>query len=591
MDCVRAAQRQTPLQKTPLPLRPGPLAKTRPGAGWGPLLASAILLGAGATNVVAEEQFLRQRERDRVLRQQLESHPDVRAKIPANDSAQLPVGESPCFPISAIQLVGDSAEQFQWALKAANPSEDPALGRCLGGRGVNLTMRRIQDAIIQRGYVTTRVLAAPQDLRPGTLTLTLVPGRIGAIRFAEGTSRRANAWSAIPASPGQLLNVRDIEQALENFKRVPTAEADIQITPAPSASATSATSDVVIAWSQKLPARLSVSLDDSGSQGTGKYQGTLTLSLDDPLSLNDLFYANLTHDLGGGEPGNRGSGGHTLYYSLPLGYWALALTNSEYGYHQTVAGANVPYLYRGESRTNELRLTRLLYRDAHRKTSAWSSLWTRSSENFIDDTEIELQRRRMAGWEAGLNHREYLGTSTLELSAGYRRGTGAHDALAAPEEAVGEGTSRAAVITASSQLQIPFALYGQSLTYISALRAQWNRTPLVPQDRFAIGGRYTVRGFDGESVLSAERGWTSRNELGLNLGASGQQLYAGVDAGRVGGPSTDYLVGRTLVGAVVGLRGGYQWLYYDWSWGTPLKKPDGLQAASLTSAFTLSLSF
>jgi len=586
MDCVSATHQQTPLW-----IVPELLAKTRPGNGWQTLLASALLLVVGAMDAVAEEQFLRQRERDRALRQQLDTHPDIRSSAPVKDDSTLPVGETPCFTIRSILLTGDSAEQFQWSLDSVNAGSDPAVGRCLGANGVNLAMRRIQDAIIARGYVTTRVLAAPQDLRAGLLTLTLIPGRIGTIRFAPGTSGRANAWNAAPVSPGQLLNVRDIEQALENFKRVPTAEADIQITPAQTASVTSAHSDVVIAWSQKRPARLSVSVDDSGSKGTGKYQGNLTLSLDDPLSLNDLFYTNLTHDLGGGEPGKRGSRGHTLYYSLPLGYWALSLTNSEYGYHQTVAGANVPYLYRGESRSNELRMTRLLYRDAHRKTSAWSSLWTRSSENFIDDTEIELQRRRMAGWEAGLNHREYLGTSTLELSTGYRRGTGAHHALAAPEEAIGEGTSRSAIITASSQLQIPFALYQQPLTYVAGLRAQWNRTPLVPQDRFSIGSRYTVRGFDGESILSAERGWTLRNEFALNLGASGQQVYAGVDAGRVGGPSSDYLVGKTLVGAVVGLRGGYQWLYYDCSWGTPLKKPDGLQTASLTSAFTVSLSF
>lgn len=577
--------------RTRQPTFPCLLAKKRSDSRWGRWLTGAILLFVGAIYVSAEEQFLRQQERERALRQQLEPHPDIRTEIPATDEGRLPVGESPCFTIRAIQLIGDSAGRFQWALPAADTPGDPALGRCLGTTGINLTMKRIQNAIIARGYVTTRLLAEPQDLASGILVLTLIPGRIGHIRLAEGTRMRARAWGALPAAPGDLLNLRDIEQALENFKRVPSAEADIQITPATAADALPGDSDVVVVWTQKRPARVSLSADNSGSKGTGKYQGNITLSLDDLASLNDLFYLNLTHDLGGGESGNRGSRGNTLHYSLPFGYWTLGLTSSEFDYHQSVAGANVPYLYRGESRTNELRLTRLLYRDAQRKTSAWSSLWTRSSENFIDDTQVELQRRRMAGWEAGLSHRDYLGASTLELNAGYRRGTGAHAALAAPEEATGEGTSRAALITASSQLQIPFAFFDQSLTYTSGWRAQWNRTPLVPQDRFAIGGRYTVRGFDGENVLSAERGWTLRNELGLNLGTSGQQLYTGVDAGRVGGRSSDYLPGRTLAGAVVGIRGGYQWLSYDWSWGTPLQKPDGLQTASLTSAFTVSLSF
>ncbi|MDH8061917.1 ShlB/FhaC/HecB family hemolysin secretion/activation protein, partial [Klebsiella pneumoniae] len=78
---------------------------------------------------------------------------------------------------------------------------------------------------------------------------------------------------------------------------------------------------------------------------------------------------------------------------LPMGYWQLAFTTSEYNYEQSVAGATQTYQYRGESRTNDLRLSRLLYRDAVRKTTAWGGLWTRSSENFIDDTEIGNQDR------------------------------------------------------------------------------------------------------------------------------------------------------------------------------------------------------
>ncbi|MGK9517704.1 ShlB/FhaC/HecB family hemolysin secretion/activation protein, partial [Salmonella enterica subsp. enterica] len=83
-------------------------------------------------------------------------------------------------------------------------------------------------------------------------------------------------------------------------------------------------SDVVIKWSQQFPARVSLSVDNSGSKSTGKYQGNVSLSLDNLLSLNDLFYASFNHDLGGGESGRHGSNGNTLHYSLPMGYWQLA---------------------------------------------------------------------------------------------------------------------------------------------------------------------------------------------------------------------------------------------------------------------------
>ncbi|SFW83276.1 Hemolysin activation/secretion protein [Pseudomonas sp. NFACC04-2] len=540
-----------------------------------------------------EDELLRQQERERGLREQLESRPDVRLQAAPVDEGieRLPAKETPCFAINDIRLIGEASEKFQWALRAANPKDDPAVGRCLGGGGINLTMKRMQNAIIEAGYVTTRVLAEAQDLNSGVLVLTLVPGRIREIRFEEGTSARANAWNAMPANPGDLLNLRDIEQALENFKRVPTAEADIKIAPARAADARPGESDVVIAWSQRFPARVSLSVDNSGSKSTGKYQGNISLSLDNLLSLNDLFYASVNHDLGGGESGHRGSDGSTLHYSLPFGYWQLGFTSSEYNYEQSVAGANQSYQYRGESRNNEVRLSRLLYRDAVRKTTAWGSLWTRSSENFIDDTEVGNQKRRMAGWQLGLDHREFIGASILDLGVAYRRGTGAHDALRAPEEDFDAGTSRSQIITADAQLQVPFQVGDQRLRYIGGWRAQWNRTPLVPQDRFSIGGRYSVRGFDGENILSADRGWTLRNEIGLSLGQTGQELYTGIDYGEVSGQSSEFLIGQRLAGAVVGIRGGYKGLSYDWSVGTPLKKPDGFETANVTSAFTVIWSF
>lgn len=556
------------------------------------LVVWIIAVGSVAQAAEPEDELLRQQERERVMRDQLQSRPDVRLQVPQDEGdSLLHVKEVPCFAINDIRLIGEASEQFQWALEAANPQDDPAIGRCLGGAGINMTMKRMQNVIIEAGYVTTRVLAEAQDLNSGILVLTLVPGRIREIRFAEGTSRRANLWNAMPASPGDLLNLRDIEQALENFKRVPTAETDIQITPARAADAKPGESDVVIKWSQRLPARVSLSIDNSGSKSTGKYQGNVSLSLDNLLSLNDLFYASLNHDLGGGESGQRGSDGNTFHYSLPFGYWQLAFTTSEYHYEQSVAGATQAYQYRGESRSNDLRLSRLLYRDAVRKTTAWGGLWTRTSENFIDDTQIGNQDRRMAGWQFGVDHREFIGASVLDLGVAYRRGTGAHDSLRAPEEFLNAGTSRSQIITTDAQLHVPFTLSGQRLRYIGGWRAQWNRTPLVPQDRFSIGGRYSVRGFDGENILSSDRGWTLRNEVGLTLGQTGQELYTGIDYGEVSGQASEFLIGKRLAGAVVGVRGGYKGLFYDWSLGTPLKKPDGFDTASAVSAFTVTWSF
>jgi len=540
----------------------------------------------------AAQELLRQQERERVLRQQQETSPDVRLERPAAaEQKRLPEEESPCFRIDHITLTGDAAERFEWALSAANPGEDPAVGRCLGAAGISTIMKRVQNAIVARGYVTTRVLAAPQDIKAGTLTLTLIPGRIRAIRFTGESSPRATQWNAVPVAPGDILNLRDIEQALENFKRVPTADADIQITPAESADAKPGESDLVIAWKQGRPLRLNFSADDSGGKTTGKYQGSATLSWDNPLALNDLVYFNLNHDLIVGNGSGRGTHGYTVHYEVPYGYWLLGLTASGYRYHQSVAGATQTYTYAGASGNQEVALSRVVQRDARGKTTLSAKAWRKTSNNYIDDTEVLVQRRVESGWEFGIGRSQNIGGAVLDAKISYKKGTGAFGALTAPEDAFGEGTARFRLISVNLNLNAPFQWGSQKLRYVGEWRAQWSNTPLVPMDRFSIGGRYTVRGFDGENTLLGDRGWLMRNELGWSLSDTGQELYAGIDYGQVGGPSTGLLIGRRLAGAALGLRGRYKSLSWDFFIGAPLYKPKGFRTTNATFGFNLNWSY
>jgi hemolysin activation/secretion protein len=532
----------------------------------------------------------RARERETRLREQQERSPDVRLPgVELGAMAKLPTGETPCFEIRRISLEGEQSTPFQWALEAVDGPDhaDPALGHCLGALGINAVMTRVQNAIIARGWATARVLAPPQDLALGSLHLSLLPGRIHAIRLAEPIDPRATLWNALPMKAGDLLNLRDIEQALENLKRAPSAEADIQIEPA----AEPGQSDLVVRYKQAFPFRLSVSADDSGSKGTGKYQGSATVSYDNWWTLNDLFYVMVNQDMGGGQFGPRGTRGDVLHYSLPWGYWTLGSTVSHNRYYQSVAGASQDYNYSGTSENREVKLARLIHRDATRKTTVALRAWQRASNNYIDDTEVLVQRRITGGWELSGNHRATLGPATLEANLAYRRGTGAFGALAAPEEAFGDGTSRFKLITADATLNAPFKLGSQTLQYNGVWRIQANRTPLTPQDRFAIGGRFSVRGFDGESSLSAERGWLLRNDIGWQFDSAGTQAYLGIDHGGVGGPSADLLLGKHLAGAVIGLRGRVKDLNYDLFAGGPLSRPAGFKTASVTAGFNFNWSF
>ncbi len=541
---------------------------------------ASFSLHAQTTSDIADQELQRQQQRERSRAEQTEQRPDVRLmQAEPGSTTRYPERESPCSVVHSITLQGELGADFKWALAAGND----AIGRCLGSAGMNVLIGKIQNAIIARGFVTTRVLAPPQDLQSGVLALALVPGRLHAIRFADASAHPVS-WNALPVRPGDVLNLRDIEQGLENFKRVPTADADIQIAPAEQVGE----SDLLVQWRQERRVRGAVSVDDSGSRSTGRYQGGVTLSVDNPLGLHDLFYVTLNHHLSR-TPASGGSGtrGTTVHYSLPVRYWLLSLQSNDYRYRQTVAGATQDYVYSGTSTSSEVKLSRLVYRDGARKTTLSLQGFQRLSRNFIEDTEVEVQRRRTGGYVLALAHKEFFQAATLDAGVSYKHGTGAFGSLHAPEEAFGEGTSRPVLISADLALAVPI---GKRLQYLAAWRAQWNRTPLVPQDRFSIGGRYTVRGFDGESSLAAERGSLLRNDLTWSAFSNGK-LYAGIDAGRVGGPGRERLRGGWLAGAALGVRGLVSGLQYDISLGKPLHKPDGFHTAAYARTFSLNYGF
>ena len=266
------------------------------------------------------------------------------------------------------------------------------------------------------------------------------------------------------------------------------------------------------------------------------------------------------------------------------------MTGSQNSYEHNVAGFLENYHYSGESSHLDLKLSRVIYRSASSKSTVALKAFHRQSSSYIDDTEIDVQRRRTSGYELSLSQRSYWGAAVWDASLAFKRGTGAFGALEAPEEPWGEGTSRMKLYTADIALNRPFAVAGRKFKLSSSWHSQWNLTPLTPQDRIGIGGRYTVRGFDGESSLLAERGWYWRNEIALPMYASAEAFIA-LDAGRVSGPSAKDLAGQSLAGAAVGVRGVWRSLSYEVLLATPIKKPEHFQTAKANLACNLAYSF
>lgn len=325
------------------------------------------------------QQFLNQQQRQKAQEQQVTPvAPEVRLS-PEPRSALSASGfpdEKPCFTLSQVALSGTKALPHWLPLQR---QANTARGHCLGAKGINLLMGRLQNTLIGHGYVTTRVLAPQQDLNSGVPRLVVMPGYVRQVRLTDDSDKYATLYSAFPAHGGDVLDLRDIEQGLENLQRLPTVQTSMEIVPGEQPGE----SDIVISRHQERIWRVDASLDDSGSQSTGEYQGNLTLSLDNPLSLSDLFYLSGSHNLDGN--GGKNSQSLTGHYSVPFGYWQAGITASHYDYVQTVAGLNGDYQYSGSSKNIDFQLSRILHRSGSQKTTLSADVITREQRNYIND--------------------------------------------------------------------------------------------------------------------------------------------------------------------------------------------------------------
>ena len=143
------------------------------------------------------------------------------------------------------------------------------------------------------------------------------------------------------------------------------------------------------------------------------------------------------------------------------------------------------------------------------------------------------------------------------------------------------------IVSADALLIRPFKLADHAFRYQGQVRAQWNRSVLAPGDRFALGSRYTVRGFNGESQVAGERGWLVRQDVSMSLGVASHELYLGVDYGRIGGAAVAPAMGKSLSGVALGWRGLASGVGYDLFASWPWRAPSGQQLPGTVVGFSL----
>lgn len=577
---------------------------SRPGAWWEPpAIAIALLLccgqaqsQAGPPDQAVQEGLRRQEER--VRNQQRAQEPAASGLTPARPQparAGLPQ-EARCFVVNEISLTGRDAVRFRWLADAALPY----LRRCVGVQGLGYIAAELDRKLNGAGFATTRVSLPPQSLEAGQLQLHIEAGRVDSIRMVDAgvepqvADQRWGTWrNAFPVVAGDILNVRDLEQGVENMNRLPGQAVSTRLEPGDAAN-----SSVVFierkGGALKDRLRGGVSVDNAGSPSLGRAQLSANLAFDNPAGLNDIFSASLSTNAKQPDSTRR-SQSLGVSYSLPWGYNLLSLNASHSRFAQYVQGTTVRFLSSGQSESASVKAQRTVWRGTSARLDAYAELSVRRAQSFLDDVEITVQRRRTTNVETGISYRKLFERASVNVDLAYRRGMPWRDAQEdLPSAATGGLTLRPRIWLLNAGLSGDLKLGGRPVQYSAALRLQQTSDATLSIDQFAIGGRGSVRGFDGDSVLMAESGAVLRSELVTPIalwdGAHTQAVLA-LDAGRVHGPSDIFLAGRSLIGLATGLRGRVGGTRFETLLAVPLRRPQGFATrpfsvyASVTHSF------
>lgn len=142
--------------------------------------------------------------------------------IITDDLLRLSLNESPCFNISRVNLVlpdqSSLEKQFATVLDPIKYAQGSILGNCIGQQGLNYAVRNVQNELIKQGFVTTQASLLAQDLTSGTLEITITPGRLDKVWRGEDSHPNINVSNALVLDKGDIINLRDIETSLENFR-------------------------------------------------------------------------------------------------------------------------------------------------------------------------------------------------------------------------------------------------------------------------------------------------------------------------------------------------------------------------------------
>ncbi|WP_373558934.1 ShlB/FhaC/HecB family hemolysin secretion/activation protein [Burkholderia sp. HI2714] len=538
----------------------------------------ALLLGC-VSGLRAQQPTVQDRERDldekarrqQSIEQQMQEW-SAKPEVVAPSPVQAPdVGEAR-FPIEQIE-VRDGARHFREIDRIVERYQ----GTTMGKTEIFALLRDLTNFYYERGYITTSVSLVEQNLSSGTLILKVNWGYVKGWRIngqePETIRERMMLTSAMPGMEGAVLNIRNIDQAIENLNGLGKA-AKINVVPAEEVGY----SYLDVALERSKPIAVSASIDNSGFSDRadqGLYKYGVNFSIANILSMNDMLTLSAARRYYK-DPAHYAYDSLGVSYGFRVGFWSADLRYTAQPTKSVLSGIYGDYQLRGNTQDANFRISRVVNRSQTGKDTVYVALDRKRVRNYINDTLIEINSNTHTSIQMGFNRVNSLFGGTVFADVSWTRGIGWFGATVDPEFG-GEGpSSRYDKFNLNLNWSRDFLIGGLRTNYTLSAGAQYSKNSLYYDSKLGVGDQYTVRGFKDQSAYGDTGLYVSNTISFPFLTPIGQVTpFAGVDWGVVTNKDSTQR-GGSIAGVAGGIRMSGRWASVAVTAGKPFKVLPGM---------------
>lgn len=234
-------------------------------------LYSSALVAAEGLQPGQESLRLQQQQQRELQRLQLEQRRRQLQRGGAQAPASAPAlpGQAAqdeyCWPLQGLRLAGVTllpASALEAGIKAH-------MAPCMGVHQINRLLAEITRAYVAAGFIAVRPYLRHMPAAGRTLDITVDEGYVEAIELAD-QRLPLSLRGAFPGMLGAPLNLRDLEQGLDQLNRLRSVDMTADIVPG---SRQGASRIILRAAASAAHWSLDLGLDNTGNAGTGPDSG------------------------------------------------------------------------------------------------------------------------------------------------------------------------------------------------------------------------------------------------------------------------------------------------------------------------------